>query len=413
MDLTGLDTKLTSSRNIDHWREKVTEFIINYWDEQENSSFVFSEVKSHIENQDFFVSSRRRLENENGTKRNLRGPFGLRIIFTQEYTFRGGTNTVPKETYFEPLSKPEFLTFLKAGDDASTEKFQSITSIALEAYADPGPAIASPSNMPSSSPTVIEPTHNGQSGSFDAAQNFLIAFSSVTGVIMLYLVLFRSPWKIKYGKDKIKDADMAAVVTVVGGNVTTPTAGNKSRATRNDFEEEKEEISVAHIDVLAKNSLAFVEEDVSTLGSQEVVSPGKIDLSLCTAGSKDQEADEDDPQYSVDGDDSEINESDSMLSFDVYSNASEDEGSDEFVVVPKGSPRPKRSPRSDDGEGDDKKPRAQIENLVVSGASLSLSKEDGPKIGSTKIIEGKGELRGVKLLAVGDIDEISSPAFSA
>ena len=42
-------------------------------------------------------------------------------------------------------------------------------------------------------------------------------------------------------------------------------------------------------------------------------------------------------------------------------------------------------------------------------------REDGPKIGSTKIIEGKGELKGVKLLAVGDIDEVSSPhsTFSA
>lgn len=85
---------------------------------------------------------------------------------------------------------------------------------------------------------------------------------------------------------------------------------------------------------------------------------------------------EEDPQFSVDGgdDDSEMNESDSMLSFDVYSNASGDVGTDEFVVVPKGSPRPVRKPRSDSGEGKAKKPQTQVENLVISGAPLSASK---------------------------------------
>jgi hypothetical protein len=37
-------------------------------------------------------------------------------------------------------------------------------------------------------------------------------------------------------------------------------------------------------------------------------------------------------------------------------------------------------------------------------------REDGPTIGSTKIIEGKGELKGVKLLAVGDIDDDGFPS---
>jgi hypothetical protein len=151
---------------------------------------------------------------------------------------------------------------------------------------------------------------------------------------------------------------VTAVVTVVGGNVTTPTVGNKSRVAK-----ENEEIVATQNDSLAKNSLAFVDESISTLGSQEVVSPGKIDLSLVTAGSKDEEADEEDPQFSVNENDSEMSESDSMLSFDVYSNASEDEGSNES--------RPNRIPKS---EEDAKKNTSQMTNLVVSGAQLSPSK---------------------------------------
>jgi hypothetical protein len=128
--------------------------------------------------------------------------------------------------------------------------------------------------------------------------------------------------------------------------------------------------------MLAKNSLAFVDDDISDLGSQEISSPEKIDLSIPTTENKDNDVEEDDPQFSVDGgdDDSEMNDSDSMLSFDVYSNASDDIGSDEFVVVPKGSPRPVKKPRSDSGEDKAKKPQTHVENLVIPGAPLSASK---------------------------------------
>lgn len=359
MDLIGLEEKLFSSRAIDHWRGKVTNFTKDYWDEQENVTFVFSDLVSHIETQDFFVPSARRLVNANVSKRNLRGPFSLRIIFTQEYTFRGSADSaVPKDTYFVPLSKPEFLTFLKADDGTTTQQFQRITFISLKEFVDSRSVSPSPSQAPSLFPTVIDPKHNGESGSFKATQTFLIAFSSITGTIALYMCLSRSLCRKKNVIDEIEDVDVTAVVTVVGGNVTTPTVGNKSRVAK-----ENEEIVATQNDSLAKNSLAFVDESISTLGSQEVVSPGKIDLSLVTAGSKDEEADEEDPQFSVNENDSEMSESDSMLSFDVYSNASEDEGSNES--------RPNRIPKS---EEDAKKNTSQMTNLVVSGAQLSPSK---------------------------------------
>jgi hypothetical protein len=42
---------------------------------------------------------------------------------------------------------------------------------------------------------------------------------------------------------------------------------------------------------------------------------------------------------------------------------------------------------------------------------FSLNRTDGPKIGTTTVIEGTGELEGIQMLTVGDIDdmELSSP----
>lgn len=71
-----------------------------------------------------------------------------------------------------------------------------------------------------------------------------------------------------------------------------------------------------------------------------------IDLSILTTGSGHVLEDVDnDPQFSIADEESGI-ESDSMLSFDVYSTASGDEPSNDMIVVPKGSPGPRSKPTS-------------------------------------------------------------------
>jgi len=414
MELRGLDAKLEGTEETENWRKAVTEYTEQYWNETETGRsppINFTEVDTVIIRQEFFLGDRRGLEHKSGKTRNLASIFNLRIIFKQVYTFKGSLDsTVPSETYLNPLSEPSFLQFLK--DTDTNSMFTGVTSISVKEVVGP-PETSSPTETPSPSlqPSVLTPKHNGDDTDFKLIVIILGVIAGVLGLCSIALIVW--PFLRRTPPDEIDEGDTAVAANLAGGNVT-PTAGNTSRGSPKEIIE----VPDPQDTTFTKNSLAFVDDDVSDLGSQEVTSPGKIDLSVFTTEGKDNDGEEEeDPQFSVDGgdDDSVMNDSDSMLSFDVYSNASDDVGSDEFVVVPKGSPRPARSPRSDSGEGTAKKPQTQVENLVISGAPLSPSKEDGPKIGSTKIIEGKGELKGVKLLAVGDIDEASSPhsTFSA
>lgn len=418
MVLKGLESRLEGSEETDFWRKSVTNYIGIYWSNHTGSPIEeFLVLDTSILKQGF-SASRRGLAHKSGKTRNLKGPFSQEIFFVQNYRYRAADgSTVPSAMYLKPLNAPGFLPFLKKGDITNT--YEAVTSITVEEIVNPSTPTSSPI-IPSIQPSVITEKYNGNDTDFRLIVIILGVILGVIGLCSIALIVWRSHYFRRTPADEINEDDSSAssVAADVAGGSITPTRGNIPRASPKEIIKESDDRPDAQDPMLAKNSLAFLDDDISDLGSQEISSPEKIDLSIPTTENKDNDVEEDDPQFNVDGgdDDSEINDSDSMLSFDVYSNGSDDIGSDEFMVVPKGSPRPVKNPRFDDsGEGKAKKPQTQVENLVISGAPLSGSKEDGPKIGSTKIIEGKGELKGVKLLAVGDIDEVSSPhsTFSA
>lgn len=101
---------------------------------------------------------------------------------------------------------------------------------------------------------------------------------------------------------------------------------------------------IAHVPEPTDTNNDVEEGDVANDSVAAVENP--IDLSILTTGSGHvlEEVDND-PQFSIADEESGI-ESDSMLSFDVYSTASGDEPSNDMIVVPKGSPGPRPKPAS-------------------------------------------------------------------
>lgn len=391
MTLEGLDGKFEGSEESDQWRENTSVFIQNYFNLVGGElDLDLINVITHIEKQEFILGVTAG-NSGNATRSNLRtGSSRLRIIFTQDFAFRGSVDYDGPVDIFpllfqNPAYVLDYISFLKGNDQTPNKIFGNIVNASVRIVQ---------TEAPSLSPTIAEPLNIGGSASY--LSEILIALGSVSGVIGILFVLGRTPACKMDAVDGGEEEDSEEPY------VTMQAENRTNREVTPLIEEEQTPSSSRVEHMLAENPLEESDSKASEM----------IDLSLyrpsggVVGSSEDQDV-------SIQ-EESELEDSDSMISYDVYS-TNDDESSG---TVPKGLPKHNNtSPKSKSvceagSKTANTKTSSNQENLVVTGAPLSPSRQDGPKIGTTTVIEGTGALKGIQMMTVGVIDdmEVSSPA---
>ncbi len=307
-------------------------------------------VITHLEKQDIRpISRRRRMQVEltdvkdvPRTSRNLRKErVRLRIVFTQDLIFRGEVED-PNDIEIFPLLFDDaafiesYISFLKQNDQTLDKVFGNLTSVSARIIDTQAPSIA-----PTIASSIAEPLNLGGE---TYLSEILIAVGSVSGVILAILALRRSPVCKK--DDEVDEEDNS------GGDrgITIDPANAEGESLLE--EETPSSSNVEHM--LAESSSSIVEEPDSKTPDDENLEHNMIDLSLYTpARVSITSGNMDDPDFSMQ--DSEL-DSDSMLSYDVYS--SNDESSGIGMLV----------------DAESKAAKIEQGNLVVTGAPLSPSR---------------------------------------
>ena len=375
----SLGGKLEGTKLSDYWRDETSNFIMNYWNSKTNDTdykykYSFTNVDTFIEKQNF-ITGRRRMQDS--SLRNVRGrnlglsASQLRILFTQEYTFRGLEDgfTDDDEVYTIPLQDPNYIATLRSNDNSENRFFNNVTLISVRMMTETeAPSFAPPTTSPSSDEPINKMTEGDS-----YVPEILISIGSVCGAIALYYFCGRNTTCSKHSANEHDGEDSVQVVPDATARAVLSTSAKYSSPIEI---EQSMPFFEAEENVLIENSLSLVEkvgssvpanEDDSGSGSEGNSSAGKIDLSVYTSEAGDAIGDSEDPRFSIQGD-SEFEDSDSMLSFDVYSSTDDEGGksSNELIVVPKGSPKPENVIKNEI-------PLKQ-DNLIVTGAPLSPSK---------------------------------------
>lgn len=400
--MLGLDGELDTDEEREQWSAITSTYIEQNLVVGEGDAFLFNATAT-IEKQEFVSGERRRMRTavgrngKDGTyhrrtfeRRHLAAGSQLRIVFTVTFEFRGSVDAVDSLDIPSVFDDSEdYVTFLKANDETADQVFENIDDASLRILQ---------TESPSTAPTqiIIKPLPDGDDGKSYLSE-ILIALGSVSGAILLFLLVRRKT---------CRNSTNASSDEEEGEGSEDHTAPRINRSVQSPMSLILENEAILSTSssraehMLAENPSSLMDDDESNskLLVSDTIGANKIDLSAKIDGM--------DSEFSIQ--ESEIEDSDSMISYDVYS-STEDEGGSRSSIgrskLTNSRLKPTIAPSSDAGES------SKQGNLVVTGAPLSPSRTDGPKIGTTTVIEGTGELEGIQMLTVGDIDdmELSSP----